>query len=176
MAADVEFPHRISLAEIGSSPRDVTLAANAEQCLALARRFDLAGLAGLEAEARIVRKAAGIEADGRVRATVTQRCVVTGQPVERQVDEPFRILFTPPASTPLPDEIEIASDDCDQMEHDGLAIDLGEAVAQTLALALDPFPRAAEADAALASAGVLKEGEEATGPFAALKALKPQSP
>lgn len=176
MSGDVEFPHRISLAEIGSSPRIVTLAANADQCLALARRFDLAGLSGLEAEARIVRKAAGIEADGRLRATVAQRCVVTGQPVETRVDEPFRILFTPPASTPLAEELEIAADDCDQMEHDGLAVDLGEAVAQSLALSLDPFPRAPDADAALASAGVIKEGEEATGPFAALKALKPQSP
>jgi hypothetical protein len=54
--------------------------------------------------------------------------------------------------------------------HDGTAIDVGEAVAQSLALALDPYPRAPDAEAALKEAGVTSEAE--TGPFAALAALK----
>jgi len=52
------------------------------------------------------------------------------------------------------------------MEHDGQAIDLGEAVAQTLALTVDPFPRSAGADAALSELGA-----EESGPFAGLKGL-----
>jgi hypothetical protein len=39
-----------------------------------------------------------------------------------------------------------------------------------MALALDPFPRAPDADDVLKAAGVLSEGE--AGPFAALRALK----
>ena len=41
--------------------------------------------------------------------------------------------------------------------HDGAAIDLGSAIADTLALSLDPYPRSAGADAALKEAGVLSE-------------------
>ena len=52
-----------------------------------------------------------------------------------------------------------------------VATDLG-AVAETLALSLDPFPRAPDADAVLRAAGVLSEDEAVTGPFAALKGLK----
>ena len=54
------------------------------------------------------------------------------------------------------------------------AIDLGEAAAETLLLALDPYPRAPNADAVLREAGVKPEGEEERepGPFAALAALK----
>jgi len=68
------------------------------------------------------------------------------------------------------EEVELSEADCDVIGYEGGAIDLGEAVAETLALALDPFPRSPDADAALREAGVLSE--EDAGPFAALKALK----
>ena len=64
----------------------------------------------------------------------------------------------------------MAESDCDVVFHDGSAIDLGEAIADTLALSLDPYPRSAGADAALKEAGVLTEAE--AGPFAALAKLK----
>ena len=54
--------------------------------------------------------------------------------------------------------------------RDSGAIDLGEAAAQTLALALDPYPRSPGAAAALKEAGVIGEGE--AGPFGGLAALK----
>jgi len=54
--------------------------------------------------------------------------------------------------------------------HDGAAIDLGSAIADTLSLALDPYPRSAGAEAALKEAGVLTEAE--AGPFAALAKLR----
>ena len=65
---------------------------------------------------------------------------------------------------------ELGEGDLDTIFHDGSAIDLGSAIADTLALSLDPYPRSAGADAALKEAGVLTE-EEAS-PFAALAALK----
>jgi uncharacterized metal-binding protein YceD (DUF177 family) len=54
--------------------------------------------------------------------------------------------------------------------YDGAAIDLGTAIADTLALSLDPYPRSASADAALKEAGVLSE--EQASPFAVLAKLK----
>ncbi len=54
-------------------------------------------------------------------------------------------------------------------EHDGQAVDLGEAIAQTLGLAINPFPRAPNADEVLKAAGVM-QAEDAS-PFARLKGL-----
>ena len=68
------------------------------------------------------------------------------------------------------DEIEITADDCDEIEYEGMTFDLGEAVAQSLGLAIDPFAEGPEADAARQKHGLA--GEEASGPFAALAALK----
>jgi uncharacterized protein YutE (UPF0331/DUF86 family) len=58
----------------------------------------------------------------------------------------------------------------DTVFYSGGAIDLGEAAAETLALALDPFPRSPAAAAALKEAGVLSEEE--AGPFGALAGLR----
>lgn len=165
-----EFSRRISLADIGRE-REIAIEADGRECAALAERFGLVSIQSLSATAELHAKVVGIEARGTIRAGVTQSCVASGAPVEQSVEEPFHILFIAPGE-PGGDEIEISAEDCDQMEHDGQAVDLGEAAAQTLALALDPFPRARDAEAVLAEAGVVPEGEEATGPFAALKALK----
>ena len=43
------------------------------------------------------------------------------------------------------EEIELGQGDLDTVFHDGSAIDLGGAVIDTLALALDPYPRKADA-------------------------------
>ncbi|HEX6217759.1 MAG TPA: YceD family protein, partial [Sphingomicrobium sp.] len=86
------------------------------------------------------------------------------------VDEPFDLVFLPEPRSGGDEEIELAEGDLDTVFHDGSAIDLGGAIADTLALAIDPYPRSAGADAALKEAGVLTE-EEAS-PFAALAALK----
>ena len=46
----------------------------------------------------------------------------------------------PPAAPHRPDEeVELEADDCDEIEFDGTQFDLGEALAQSLALAIDPF-------------------------------------
>ena len=50
------------------------------------------------------------------------------------------------------------------------ALDLGEAIAQSLALAVDPFATGPGAEQARKEAGLMDEG--AAGPFAALAALK----
>jgi uncharacterized protein YutE (UPF0331/DUF86 family) len=52
----------------------------------------------------------------------------------------------------------------------GAMIDLGEVAAETMALALDPFPRGPDAESALKAAGVISE-EEAK-PLGALAGLK----
>ncbi len=63
-----------------------------------------------------------------------------------------------------------AERDLDIVFHDGAEIDLGTAIADTLALSLDPYPRSAGAEAALKEAGVMTE--EQASPFAVLAKLK----
>ena len=107
-------------------------------------------------------------------ATLEQSCVVTGEPVSARIDEPFTFIFIPAPDSARPDEeVELGEEDCDTVFYDGAAIDLGSAIADTLALSVDPYPRSASADAALREAGVLSE--EQAGPFAALAALKKSS-
>ena len=84
------------------------------------------------------------------------------------------MLFVPEPQEAAPDaEIELGEEDCDVVFYDGAAIDLGGAIADTLALSLDPYPRSAGAEAALKEAGVLSE--EQASPFAALAKLKKDS-
>ena len=78
-----------------------------------------------------------------------------------------------PTSGRPDEEIELGTNDLDVVFHDGAAIDLGGALADTLALSLDPYPRSAGADAALKEAGVLSE--EQASPFAVLAGLKKNS-
>jgi uncharacterized metal-binding protein YceD (DUF177 family) len=117
------------------------------------------------------RDAAGIVARGAVRAEVVQSCVVTDDALPVSIDEPVALRFVA-GDEPEGDEIELDEDALDTMGFDGAAIDLGEAAAETMALALDPFPRGPNAAAALREAGVISE-EEAK-PLGALAGLKAQ--
>ena len=86
------------------------------------------------------------------------------------VDEAFQLHFQPePVRTP-DEDVELSGDELDTIFHDGSAIELGEAIADTLAVSLEPYPRGPNAEVALQQAGVISE--EQAGPFAALAALK----
>jgi len=137
---------------------------------AIAGRLGLASLDRLQAHVALEKKGDRVRAHGRLRGSLEQRCVATDAPLPVHVDEPFDILFTPEPSVAPDSEIELSDQDCDIVFHDGAAVDLGAALADTLALSLDPYPRSPEADEALREAGVLSE--EQAGPFAALAALK----
>jgi uncharacterized metal-binding protein YceD (DUF177 family) len=136
----------------------------------IAKRLGLGSIERLEAHATLERKGEMVRAEGRLVAALEQSCVVTGEPVPAHVDEPFALLFRPEPEVAADEEIELGEADCDTVFYDGGAIDLGSAIADSLALALDPYPRSAEADAALKDAGVMTE--EQASPFAALAALK----
>lgn len=177
MGSAVEFSRLYRIDTIGGASRVVTIEADEAERAALARRFGLPEIASLSADASLRREGQQIWAEGRIRARATQSCVATGQPVPARVDEPFALRFDPAGDGPEGEEIELDEGDLDILPYEGGAIDLGEAVAQGFSLALDPFPRVADADAHLRAAGILTEDEaeaqrQAASPFAALKALK----
>ena len=165
-----DFAHRVRIDQVRDGDRIDLVASEAER-RATAERLGLESIDRLDAHAVLSRKGAVVEAHGRVQAALTQSCVVTGDPVPAHVDEAFDIVFTPePEIARSDEEVELGAGDCDVVFHDGSTIDLGAAIADTLALSLDPYPRSAGADAALKEAGVLTE--EQASPFAVLAGLK----
>lgn len=166
-----EFSHVVDSETVSESPRIVELAAGDAERQALARRFDLRSIKRMSARVRLSRRSGILHADGHVEATIVQSCVVTGDPLNARIDAPFSVRYVPDAFAQTEaEDFELSAEDCDTLQLDGNQIDLGELAAETLGLALDPFPRSEGAEAALRESGVL--GEEETGPFAALRALK----
>lgn len=164
-----DFAHRLTIDRIRDGER-IDLVADEGERRAIAERLDLPSLDRLEAHASLAREGDTVRATGRIAASLEQSCVVTGEPVAAHVDEPFEIAFVPEPKAAPEEEVELRPEDCDVVFHDGAAIDLGTAIADTLALSLDPYPRSASAEAALRETGILSEEE--AGPFAILAKLK----
>ena len=166
MTPELSRPVRIDT--LGDVPHVIGVIANADERAALAKRFDLLALDRCEARTELTREGEAVIAVGTLHAEVVQACVASGEPVAAKIEDPFALRFLPDED--VREEVELDEADLDQMNYTGGAVDIGEAVAQTLALALDPFPRVLDADQRLKALGVM--AEEETGPFAALKALK----
>jgi uncharacterized metal-binding protein YceD (DUF177 family) len=163
------FAHQLRLNEIGDGTR-LTLVADEQERKAVARRLALPSIERLEAHVTLSRTGEVVRAEGRLLAALDQSCVVTRDPVSTRIDEPFLIQFIPEPSAAPDEEVELGEADCDTVFHDGSVIDLGTAIADTLALSIDPYPRSAAADAALKEAGVVTQ--EQASPFAVLAGLK----
>ena len=165
MTPEFSRPYRLD-----ALPKTAAIEADAAERSALAQRFGLVAIDSLAADLAIERSNDAVTVAGTLRAAVTQTCVATGAPLAARLDEPFRITFAPQPEAAPDAELELGETEMDLVFHDGQSIDLGEAVAETLALALDPYPRAPEAEARLRDAGVKAEGE--AGPFGALAGLR----
>lgn len=137
------------------------IAASAVERQALAGRFDLLALDRFEAQVRLSRLPGGfLRLSARLSADVVQACVVTLEPVASRVEDEFTLSYG--ATAPL-DEISPsgAGDLIEPLPTSG-QLDIGEAVAQQLSLALDPYPHAPGAQVAPSA------GPVGTSPFAAL--------
>lgn len=156
----------------------VAIEADDRECAALAMRFALPAVQSLMAEVSLETKAGAICAKGRLEARVIQSCAVSGDDFEVVIKEPLDLRFVRESTlrTAATEdgelEVELTADDSDEIEFSGDTFDLGEAVAQSLGLAIDPYAEGPNADAARQSAGL--GGDDApSGPLAeALAALK----
>ncbi len=118
-----------------------------------------------------------VHVTGRVRGRVGQTCVVTLEPVENDIDEAIDLIFAPPEQIPtLAHLIEQAAGsdaaiaDPPEPIMEG-SIDLGRIAADALFLGIDPYPR--KPGAVFDLPAIPPDPED--HPFAALKALKPDS-
>jgi uncharacterized metal-binding protein YceD (DUF177 family) len=79
---------------------------------------------------------------GRLDAEVTQACVVTLDPVEGTLEESFEVTFWPREAMPEPESGELAIDDAPEPEPIVAGqIAVGRIVFESLAAALEPYPR-----------------------------------
>jgi uncharacterized metal-binding protein YceD (DUF177 family) len=139
--AALEFSRRVELARLGAHEAVYPISATAEERAALARRFGLLSLDRLEAEIRLQRLAGGmVRLSGRLTAYVVQACVVSLEPVASALEEEFTVLYGHPTESGKSVIVDLETDEAEPFHGD--AIDVGEAVAQHLALSLDPYPRA----------------------------------
>jgi uncharacterized metal-binding protein YceD (DUF177 family) len=163
-----EFSHRIDGLRLSPAGGQYEISAKPEERAALAKRFELLALDRLDAKVRLTPMAGGyyrLAAD--FEAELTQACAITSEPVPARIAESFTLIYGP-----VEESSEIVLDgDAEAVEplDDGM-IDIGEAVAQQLSLALDPFPRAP--GALLEEEADLSDHGERESPFAALAKLR----
>ena len=86
----------------GSSSRNrreyrMSIEASEEECQALAQRFDLPALGPLQADAvlRPAPSTSGVEVEGSIHATLTQRCVRTNEDFSMNVEFPLYAIVRP---------------------------------------------------------------------------------
>ena len=165
----LEFSRFVDIRHLPERP--LRIEANATEREALARRFGIEAIDQLKAEVALDRVVGAITAEGRIEAAIVQTCAVSGEPFPTAIAEPLALRFVHDATGHRPDEeIELDAADCDEIAFDGTQFDLGEAIAQTLALAIDPYATGPEAERVRKEAGL--SDEAASGPFAALAKLK----
>jgi uncharacterized metal-binding protein YceD (DUF177 family) len=156
-----EFSRLVDVGQLAGETRRSIVANEAER-RALAIRFGLLGLERLEADVSVTPVARGIRLDAVLTAEVTQECVVTLEPVQSRIEERFSLVYGEAPEEVLEAEEEVVE------PLPGAALDIGEAVAQQLSLALDPYPRAPSAVLPVETA----PDDPADHPFAALARLK----
>lgn len=166
-----ELSRPFHLAELAEDPEQkVEIETSEAERSALARRYSLLSLESLGAALTVRSDAAGeIMVEGELRAEVVQECVITLEPVAATVAAPFEQRYTLQPADPAVD-LEIGPGDIEPPEPViGEVIDLGELVAQHLSLAINPYPRAPDADA---QADQYRADSQRDGPFAVLAKLR----
>ncbi|MGE0724996.1 MAG: DUF177 domain-containing protein [Alphaproteobacteria bacterium] len=169
--ATPEFSRLVPLTSIDRRGFSQTIEASPAERTALAERFGLIALDRLVADVRLrpVNGGTAIRLDARITADCVQRCTATLEPLPVTVAEEFALLYSAEARTGGDLDIEYADEVLEPL--DGDSIDIGEAVAQELSLALDPFPRAPGAtpeDLDGAAPGLSEDRHSSDGALAAL--------
>lgn len=111
----------------------------------------------------------------RLTADLQQACVVTLAPVDEWIDEDVLLELLPLTKSTDKDTLDVLPDADDGPDYFQDQIDLGAIALERVALALEPYPRAADADFEsdqFAAPGVQPLRDEDLKPFASLAALK----
>ncbi len=159
MSDTPEFSRPFDIRGITAQP--VQLTANETERVALAKRFGIVSIDWLRAELCVEADGAIVSANGTLDAAIVQSCAVSGEDIRAEVHEDITMRFVPAESLEAgeeDEEIELDADDLDDSPYTGTSFDLGEAVAQSLALAIDPFATGPNAEAVRERHGLTDQG------------------
>jgi hypothetical protein len=113
---------------------------------------------------------------GRLVAKLEQACVVLQTPVRSRHDAEIERLYLPADRFVAETEVQVSHDDEDAPDPFTDSIDPAQFAVESLALMIDPYPRAESAELerrTFAAPGVTPLTDEGCLPFASLAALKP---
>ena len=124
----------------------LTVTANEDERAAIAAFLDLLGLDALSADLTAHRSPKGeIRIDGQIRAALSQRCVVSLEPVPQSLEEEVHLRFVPAdegRGEASAEEVISAEGEDPPDPYPPSGIDVGAVIVEQLALNLDPYPRA----------------------------------
>lgn len=140
---------------------------------ALASRFALIAIDSLHASLTLRPDTPATIAHGTMTAKLRRPCAVSGEEFTEEISVPIELRFVPDADYVGGEgeqEIELDAEDCDDIPYSGEHFDVGEAVAQSLGLAIDPYAAGPQAERVRREMGL--DAPAADSPFAALAALQ----
>lgn len=161
------FSRTIRAGHIKEAPQEHVVVADEAFRAELAALYGLGGISLLRGAFVLQHERGGvIAAQLHMRARVIQSCVVSLEPFEAGIDERSALRFVPAKNLPEAESTEIDAETLegpDEIPYAGDLIDLGAALAEQLALALDPYPR---------KPGAALPGEFSAGPETSFSVLK----
>ena len=173
--AELAWDHAVH--DIPESGLSAQREATPDELARIARALDLIACTSLKTEYAIAPTVGGhYRLSGRLRAEVSQACVVTLEPIDSTIEEAFEAVFWPQEHMPAPESGELVVDD--EPEREPIVagqIAVGRVVFESLAAAIDPFPRKPGAVLDWQSpAPADAPGSKPESPFAVLANLKPK--
>ena len=168
------FDAIVRIDRLPANGRDLKVSLDEPTRAKLAAELKLSAIDAFEATLVVAPLRGGIRAQGRLVAHVVQPSVVTFEPVGQHIDEVVDRVYLPEPhghQKPTPgSELFVDLDDDDFPDHiDGPEVDLSALLIETLALAIDHYPR--HEGESLDSLGI-DLGNGPSGPFAGLEKLK----
>lgn len=181
MDGALSFP--VAVKRLPQKGLTVKIEADERERRALREFHELEDVKSFKAELQIVPwKKDGIRVRGVVKADIVQSCIVTLEPIDAKIDAEIDSLFVPQdsrlARLPLDEngELIISAEGPDIPEtFSGDSLDAGAIAEEFFELAIDPYPRKPEAEAAppvVATFGTDAGDEKPVNPFASLKDWK----
>lgn len=180
ISPDPAVSRPLPIADIPPDGKTVKIVATAKEMAALAADAGIGSIESFEAE--IVVKPwsrHGFRMTGRVRAAITQICVVTLEPIAVVVEEPVDLKLAPAteaqryAREEAPEGVSTFEEEDPPDFFEGATLDPGAVAEEHFLLGVDPYPRKPGVGFDPAALGLKDEPEAPPpSPFAALAKLK----
>jgi len=162
---------RIAVDRLPRGGRVGTLTATPDECASVASALGIRACDRLTLDYRLVPHGRNrAQLTGQVIATISQSCVVSLEPVAQDIAAPVKVQFEPEIVVPATDEQELDPDALDTEALVDGRCDLGQVAYEILAIEMDPYPRASDADEGWE--GETIAADERQSPFAALQKLR----